>query len=392
MLNKKKIIPYGHQWIDEKDIKEVVKVLKSDWITQGPNVEEFEKKIAEYCKVKYAVAVSSGTAALQAAYTVAGIGSGDEVITTSLTFAATANMIVQCGGKPVFADIQGDTLNIDSKEIEKKITNKTKAVAPVDFAGQPCDYGEIKKIAKENKLLIIEDAAHALGAEYKGKKIGSFADMTILSFHPVKAISTGEGGAILTNNKNFYEKLKLFRHHGIVKKPEKGGWYYEIESPGYNFRITDFQCALGISQLKKINKFIKKRREIVKKYNEAFRDIKEIIIPTERDYVKSAWHIYPIQLRLEKLKVDRKKIFEELRKKGLGVQVHYLPIHLQPFYRKKFGYKKGDFSIAERYYERAITLPLFPRMTSKEVNRVIKTIKKIINFYKKNNLYHEKSR
>jgi len=392
MLNKKKIIPYGHQWIDEKDIKEVVKVLKSDWITQGPNVEEFEKKIAEYCKVKYAVAVSSGTAALQAAYTVAGIGSGDEVITTSLTFAATANMIVQCGGKPVFADIQGDTLNIDSKEIEKKITNKTKAVAPVDFAGQPCDYGEIKKIAKENKLLIIEDAAHALGAEYKGKKIGSFADMTILSFHPVKAISTGEGGAILTNNKNFYEKLKLFRHHGIVKKPEKGGWYYEIESPGYNFRITDFQCALGISQLKKINKFIKKRREIVKKYNEAFRDIKEIIIPTERDYVKSAWHIYPIQLRLEKLKVDRKKIFEELRKKGLGVQVHYLPIHLQPFYRKKFGYKKGDFPIAESYYERAITLPLFPRMTSKEVNRAIKTIKKTINFYKKNNLYHEKSR
>jgi len=383
MPNKKKIIPYGHQWIDKKDIEEVVKVLKSDWITQGPNVEEFEKKIAEYCKVKYAVAVSSGTAALQAAYTVAGIGSGDEVITTSLTFAATANMIVQCGGKPVFADIQGDTLNIDSKEIEKKITNKTKAVAPVDFAGQPCDYGEIKKIAKENKLLIIEDAAHALGAEYKGKKIGSFADMTILSFHPVKAISTGEGGAILTNNKNFYEKLKLFRHHGIVKKPEKGGWYYEIESPGYNFRITDFQCALGISQLKKINKFIKKRREIVKKYNEAFRDIKEIIIPTERDYVKSAWHIYPIQLRLEKLKVDRKKIFEELRKKGLGVQVHYLPIHLQPFYRKKFGYKKGDFPIAERYYQRTITLPLFPKMTDKEADRVIKTVKKVINFYKK---------
>ena len=388
----RKFIPYGHQWIDNKDIQEVVKVLESDWITQGPKTEEFERALAKYCKVKYAVVVSSGTTALHSAYTIARIKSGDEVITTSLTFAATANVIFHCGGKPVFVDIEEDTLNIDPKKIERKITKNTKAIVPVDFAGHPCDYDEIRRIAIKHKLLIIEDAAHALGSEYKGRKIGSFADLTILSFHPVKAISTGEGGAILTNNKNFYEKLKLFRHHGIVKKPEKGGWYYEIESPGYNFRITDFQCALGISQLKKINKFIKKRREIVKKYNEAFRDIKEIIIPTERDYVKSAWHIYPIQLRLEKLKVDRKKIFEELRKKGLGVQVHYLPIHLQPFYRKKFGYKKGDFPIAESYYERAITLPLFPRMTSKEVNRAIKTIKKTINFYKKNNLYHEKSR
>jgi len=383
MPNKKKIIPYGHQWIDEKDIKEVVKVLKSDWITQGPNVEEFEKKIAEYCKVKYAVAVSSGTAALQAAYTVAGIGSGDEVITTSLTFAATANMIVQCGGKPVFADIQEDTLNIDPKEVEKKITKKTKAIAPVDFGGHPCDYDEIRKIARKHKLLIIEDAAHALGSEYKGKKVGQIADMAILSFHPVKAITTGEGGMILTNNEDFYEKLKIFRSHGTVKKPEKGGWYYEIENPGYNYRLTDIQCVLGLSQLRKIKKFIKRRREIVAKYNKAFKNIKEIILPRERGYVKSAWHIYPIQLKLEKLKANRKKIFEELRKEGLGVQVHYIPLHLQPFYKKKFGYKKGDFPIAERYYQRTITLPLFPKMTDKEADRVIKTVKKVINFYKK---------
>lgn len=387
---KKKNIPYGHQWIDNKDIKEVVKVLKTDWITQGPKVKEFEKAIAKYCGVKYAVAVCSGTAALQAAYKVAGVKSGDEVITTPLTFLATANGIVYCEGKPVFVDIREDSLNIDPKEIAKKITNlpagrreKLKVIVPVDFGGQPCDYDEIKKIAKKHKLLIIEDAAHALGSLYKGKKIGSLADMTILSFHPIKAITTGEGGAVLTNNKNFYEKLKVFRHHGIIKKPEKAKWYYEIESLGYNYRLTDFQCALGLSQLKKIDKFIKRRREIVVRYNKAFEDIKEIKAPIEKKYVKSAWHIYPIQLNLEKLKVERKKIFEQLRKQGIGVQVHYIPLHLQPFYRKKFGYKKGDFPVAEEYYQRAITLPLFPKMTDEEVKKVIKTVGKIINFYKK---------
>ncbi len=383
MLNKKNTIPYGRQWIDEKDIGEVVKVLKTDWITRGPRVEEFEKAVAKYCGVKYAVAVSSGTAALHAAYAVAGMGPGDEVITTPLTFAATANGIVYCGGKPVFADIQEDTLNIDPEEIRKKITKKTKAIAPVDFAGQPCDYEEILKIAKRHKLLIIEDAAHALGSEYKGKRIGNFADLTILSFHPVKAITTGEGGMTLTNRKDFYEKLKIFRHHGIIKKPERGGWYYEIERPGYNYRLTDFQCALGLSQLKKIDKFIKRRREIVAKYNKAFKDIQGVIIPTERDYVKSAWHIYSIQLCLEKLKVGRKKIFEELQKEGIGVQIHYIPLHLQPFYRKKYSYKVGDFPVAERYYQRAITIPLFPKMIDEEVNKVIKTVKKAIDFYKK---------
>lgn len=379
----KKIIPYGHQWIDKEDIKEVDKVLRSDWITQGLKVNEFEKAVSKFCGAKYGVAVSSGTAALHLAYKAAGIGLGDEIITTPLTFAATANAAVYLGAKPVFADIKRDTLNISYSEIKKKITKKTKIIAPVDFAGQPADYDEIKKIAKKYNLLIVEDASHALGSEYKKRKVGSIADMTILSFHPVKIITTGEGGMVLTNNKKFYERLRLFRNHGMVKKPKKGGWYYEIENLGYNYRLTDFQCALGISQLRKIDKFIEKRREIAAKYNKAFKDIKEIITPTEKDYVKSVWHIYVIQLVLDRLKVGRKKIFEELRKQGLGVQVHYIPLHFQPFYKKRFGYKKGDFPAAENYYQRAITIPLYPKMTNEDVNRVIKIVKKVINFYKR---------
>ena len=378
MSKKEKIIPYGHQWIDKKDAEEVLKVLKSDWLTQGAKVEEFERAITKYCKVKYAVAVSSGTAALHSAYAVAGIKAGDEVITTPLTFAATAYTLDFLGAKPVFADIQEDTLNIDPEEVEKKITRKTKAIAPVDFAGQPCDYEEIFKIARKYRLLVIEDAAQSLGAEYKERRIGSFSDLTILSFHPVKTITTGEGGMVLTNNKDFYEKLKIFRHHGIIKNPERGGWYYEIENPGHNFRITDFQCALGISQLKKIDKFIKKRREIVKKYNNALKNIKEIILPTEKENRRSAWHLYIIKLSLEKLKVSRKEIFEELRRESIGVQVHYVPLNLQPFFQKRFGYKEEDFPVAENYYKRAITLPLFPKMNNKEIERTVKTVKKVI--------------
>ncbi len=373
-MAKKPIIPYGRQWVDEKDIKEVVRVLRSDWLTQGPKVEEFEKAVAKYCGAKYGVAVSSGTAALHSAFVAAGIKPGDEIITTPLTFAATSNMAVICGAKPVFIDIKSDTLNIDPELVEGLITDKTKAIVTVDFAGHPCDYDKIFKIAKKHKILVIEDACHALGAEYKGKKVGSFADMTIFSFHPVKHITTGEGGMILTNNKDFYEKIKIFRHHGVEKKPEKGRWYYEIKEPGFNYRITDIQCALGLSQLKKINKFLERRREIAKTYNKAFKDIKEIIPPVEKDYVKSAWHIYPIQVQ----GTDRKKTFESLQKKGIGAQVHYMPLHLHPFYRKKFGYKKGDFPIAEKYYERAITLPLFPKMTGKDIQYVIKVVKKTL--------------
>jgi len=370
----KKNIPYSRQWVDDADIKEVVKVLKSDWLTQGPKVEEFEKAVAKYCGAKYGVAFSSGTSALWAAYNASGIGKGDEVITTPLTFVATSNTIAMLGAKPVFVDVESDTLNINPELIERAITAKTKAIATVDFAGVPCDYDKILKIAKKNKLFLIEDACHALGTDYKDKRVGSFADITIVTFHPVKHITTGEGGVALTNNEDLYNKLKILRNHGIIKKSEKGKWYYEVEKPSFNFRITDIQCALGISQLKKINKFLKRRREIVAEYNKAFKDIKEIILPLEKDYKKIAWYIYPIQVN----KKIREKVFNGLHKQGIGVQVHYMPLHLHPFYKKSFGYKKGDFPMAEKYYEGAMSIPLFPKMTNDDVKRVVATIKVVL--------------
>ena len=377
-------LPYGHQLIDEQDIASVVEALRSDWITQGSRVEEFERKLANYCGAKYAVAVSSGTAALHAACAVAGIIEGDEVITTPITFVATANAVIYCGGRPVFADVKEDTINISTEKVKEKLSNKTKAILPVDFAGHPADLDEIKTIAEENSLIVIEDACHALGAGYREQKIGSLADMTVLSFHPVKHITTGEGGMVLTNNEEYYNKLEIFRHHGIVKSNSgEGSWYYEIDRLGYNLRITDFQCALGISQLDKLDSFVQRRREIASRYNEAFAEIEEIITPIEKGNVKVSYHIYVIQLRTDTLTVGRKEIFEALRAENIGVNVHYIPLHLQPFYQKEFGYRKGDYPIAEKYYNRAITLPIFPQMSDHDVNDVIIAIKKVILYYRR---------
>jgi UDP-4-amino-4,6-dideoxy-N-acetyl-beta-L-altrosamine transaminase len=382
---RKKFIPYGRQFIEEDDIKEVVKVLKSPWITQGPKIREFEEALCKYTGAKYAVVVSSGTAALHIACLAAGIKQGDEVITSPITFVASANCVLYCGGKPVFADIQEDTINIDPQEIKKKISKRTRAIIPVHFAGHPCDLEEIYSIAKDNNLIIIEDACHALGAEYKGYKIGSckFSDMTVFSFHPVKSITTGEGGAVLTNNEELYEKLLMLRTHGITKDKNKllnkneGDWWYEMHYLGFNYRITDFQCALGLSQLKKLDRFIQYRRKIVEIYNKELSKIDEIILPVERPYVKSSWHIYYIRLKNSK---KRKEVFEFLREQNIGVQVHYIPIYHQPYYRQRFGYEIDEYPRAERYYKQAITLPLFPNMRDGEISFVIKAIKRSLKY------------
>ena len=380
-----KHIPYGRQCIDSNDIKEVVKVLKSDWITQGSKVKEFEDALCDYTGAKYAVAVSSGTAALHIACLAAGINSGDEVITSPITFVASVNCILYCGGTPIFADVKDDTINIDLEKIKKKITKRTKAIIPVHFAGHPCDLKEIHKIAKKNKLVVIEDAAHALGAEYKGSKIGSckYSNMAVFSFHPVKSITTGEGGAITTNDKKLYEKLLVFRNHGITKNNSRFTahdsrfmelWYYEMQYLGFNYRITDFQCALGISQLRKLGNFLKKRREIVNLYTLKLSKIKEIILPVEKHCVISSWHIYCVKLRDFR---KRKPVFDKLRRFNIGAQVHYIPVHLQPYYRKKLGFKEGDYPKAEDYYKRALTIPLYPTMKPTEVKYVIATLKGI---------------
>ena len=417
------LIPYGQQWITEEDIQEVVEVLRTDWITQGAQIEAFEEAVADYCGARYAVAVSSGTAALHLACLAAGLGPGDEAITSPLTFVATANAVVYCRAKPVFVDIDAQTYNLDSKNLQSAICNlkSVRAVLPVHFAGQPCNLGAIQRIARKYNLTVIEDASHALGAEYKSEnewlKVGccKHSDMAVLSFHPVKHITTGEGGMVLTNRKDLGEKLRMLRHHGITKASDKfinkemafsqnhepratnhergtkyeerrtktlNPWYYELQELGFNYRITDFQCALGLSQLKRIDEFVQRRRKIAQRYNEAFKEVEEIITPYEAEDVRSAYHIYVIQLKTELLKGGKGEIFASLRAENLGVNVHYIPVHLQPFYRQRYGYKPGDYPKAEQYYERALTLPLFPKMSDAEVETVIRAVLKVVGKYR----------
>lgn len=378
-------LPYGKQWIDNEDIKAVTDVLKSDFITTGPAISQFEKEIAEFVGAKYAVAFSSGTAALHAACFAAGIKENDEVITTPMTFAASSNCILYVGGQPVFADIDSKTYNISPESIKSLLTEKTKAIITVDFTGQPAEYDEIISLAKKNGLIIIDDAAHALGATYKDRHIGSIGDMTMFSFHPVKHITTGEGGIITTSNADYYEKLLLFRSHGITRdslklKNNQGPWYYEMQELGYNYRMTDIQAALGSSQLKKLNTFLKKRREYAKKYNDAFAEIDALITPYQQHECNSSWHLYIVRLDMEKLNVNRKEIFKALQKENIGVNVHYIPVHLHPFYQK-LGYRKGLCPQAEKLYEEIITLPLFPAMSEQDLHDVIAGVKKVISYY-----------
>jgi UDP-4-amino-4,6-dideoxy-N-acetyl-beta-L-altrosamine transaminase len=406
-----KSIPYGRQWIEEKDIRAVVNVLKSDYLTQGPVIEQFESAVAKYCGAKYAVAVSSGTAALHIACLAAELGQGDILWTSSNTFVASANCALYCGAKPDFVDIDPHTYNISVDAMKAKLSKVErngsfpKIVIPIHFAGLTCDIAEIKRIADKYKLVVIEDACHAFGAEYRVNdewvKVGRclHSDMTVFSFHPVKHITTGEGGAITTNNQDLYEKLLLLRTHGITKNPAKfinkdlayspsenfltepsshssnvNPWYYEMQELGFNYRITDIQCALGLTQLKKLDIFVEKRRSIAAKYDEAFKDIEWIKTPVEPEASHSTYHLYVVQIDFNKLGKNRSQVMTILKEKGVGTQVHYIPVHLQPYYGNKFGYKEGDYPTAEQYYKRCLSLPIFPLLSDGEIDMIINSV------------------
>src|SRR5690625_89204 len=378
-------LPYSKQWIDEDDLNAVIEILQSDFITTGPAIAHFEQAVARYVGAKYAVAFSNGTAALHAACFAANINKSDEVITTPMTFAASSNCILYCGGKPVFADIDPKTYNISPTSISSLITNKTKAIITVGFTGQPVEYDEIMQLAKKHDLIVIDDAAHGLGASYKGKNIGSIGDMTMFSFHPVKHITTGEGGMITTNNKDFYNKLLQFRNHGITRDLQKmkmkhEPWYYEMQTLGYNYRMTDIQAALGLSQFEKVNTFLLERKKIAQKYNRAFSNMESIILPLQEKGCISSWHLYIIRLKLEKLNTNRTEIYKALQKENIGVNVHYIPVYLHPYYQQ-LGYTRGLCPQAEKIYEEILTLPLFPKMTEEDQNNVITGVKKIISYY-----------
>lgn len=376
------MIPYGRQSIDNDDIAAVEAVLKSDYLTQGPAVEEFEKALAAYCDSTYAVVVSNGTTALHAAYVAMDLKEGDEVITSPVTFPATSNAALWQGAHPVFVDIDPRTGNIDAEKIEEKITTKTRAIAPIDYTGRPVDLDRIQEIAKKHNLIVVEDACQALGGSYKGKKVGSVSDLTVFSFHPVKSITTGEGGAILTNNENFYKRMKKFITHGITKtdfeNPTHGPWYFEMQMLGNNYRLTDMQAALGLSQLKKLDSFIEKRRALVKRYNEAFQNISafQTPLPDTQD-IQSAWHLYVIELQNE-WKTKRREMVEYLRNNGVGAQIHHIPVHLHPYYQS-LGFKQGDLPLAENFYNGIISLPLYPDLTKEQQDTVIELVKKFIN-------------
>ena len=383
---RQSMLPYGHQWIDNQDIDTVIKVLRSEWLTTGPAIQAFEEAFAQTVGAKYAVAVSTGTAALHAAVFVAGVDPSHEVVTTPMTFAATANCVRYQGGTVVVAEVKKQGLNRDPVKVEACITPKTKAIITVDYSGQPSDLDELNDLASKMGLIVIEDASHSLGATYKGNQVGALADLTTFSFHPVKHITTGEGGMVTTNNPDLAANLRRFRTHGIATefRDRKGEWpwFYEMVELGFNYRLTDLQSALGLSQLSKLSQWIIRRREIATQYTSAFASLPEIETLTILPDRESSWHLYVIQLNLDRLRVRRSEVFKALRAENIGVNVHYIPVPWHPYYQS-LGYKKGEWPVTENAYERIISLPIFPAMTDKDVDDVVMAVTKVINHFRK---------
>lgn len=379
---------YGHQYLDQADYDAVLDVLKSDYLTCGPKINELEDKLCEITGAKYAVVCSNGTAALHMAAMAAGIGAGDELITTPITFAASANCALYCGAKPVFADINEKTYNIDPASVEEHITPATKAVVAVDYTGQAVELDRLQAICKKHNLVLIEDGAHSIGTKYNGKGVGSIADMTTFSFHPVKTITGGEGGAVLTNSEEYYQKLLLARAHGITRVPElmenevDGPWYYEQIDLGYNYRMTDIQAGLISSQLDKLELFSKRRKEIVARYNEAFAENDAIVVQEEIPESDTTRHLYILRLNPDKLTINRREFFDALAAENVCCNVHYIPVYYFPYYQK-LGYKKGLCPKAEKLYDEMITLPLYYGMSDKDCEDVIQAVCKIAGYYHK---------
>lgn len=383
MKMRKHLLPYAKQWLDDEDIEAVCRVLSSDWLTTGPMVKQFEETVADYVGASYGVAVSSGTAALHAAMYALGIGPGDEVIVPPMTFAATANCVVFQGATPIFVDVDPETLLIDPEQVLSKISENTKAVIAVDYAGQPCDYDALRQICGDHSLALVADSCHALGAAYNGRKVGTLADLTVFSFHPVKHITTGEGGMVVTDDADFAKRMHSFRNHGITtdhkQRAAKGTWYYEMIDLGYNYRITDFQCALGISQLKKLPGWLTRRRELAKRYDQALASIRGILPLKVNTFNHHTYHLYVVRLDCEHLKMGRAEVFKSMWERNIGVNVHYIPVHLHPFYRQRFNTGPGMCPVAEKVYEEILSLPMFPQMSETDIDYVVDALTDVLS-------------
>ncbi|WP_044347024.1 UDP-4-amino-4,6-dideoxy-N-acetyl-beta-L-altrosamine transaminase [Dethiosulfatarculus sandiegensis] len=378
-------LPYARQCLDEKDLQAMLQVLRSDWLTTGPNVAAFEEGLTDLTGASEAVSVSSGTAALHTAMAGAQVGPGDEVLVTTMTFVASANCAVYQGATPVFCDVSSDSLLIDPDSVAERISHKTKAVVAVDYTGQPCDYDALKAICEQYGSVLIGDAAHSLGGSYKGRKVGTLADLTAMSFHPAKHITTGEGGAVLAEDPEAAKRMRSFRNHGIdldlKQRAAKGTWHYEMTSLGYNYRLNDFQCILGLSQLAKLPAWVERRKELAKRYNQAFADMPGLVTLVNAPDRENSQHIYVVKLDLTRLSADRDQIYKALRAEGIGVNVHYTPVHMHPFYRQNFGTKEGTAPRAEQAAKEILTLPLFPLMSDADADDVVMAMDKVLKAY-----------